>query len=115
MTAIGSDEALVAPLDATLVQSLTDRGCKDIVFIKGSSAQRLSISFKRTVRVPDGQRKNKTPPALGTFPLYPVSKFRQTMPASMAAKGGLVLPMYRGCNSHSNTAQCSLTKTKYRA
>lgn len=84
MTAIGSDEALVAPLDATLVQSLTDRGCKDIVFIKGSSAQRLSISFKRTVRVPDGQRKNKTPPALGTFPLYPVSKFRQTMPASLS-------------------------------
>lgn len=95
MTALGSDEALVAPLDATLGHSSEHRGCNDTVLIRGCSARCLAISFQRTVRVPDDQRENKLPPGLGTFPLYPVSKFRQTMPASMAAKGGLFLPVYR--------------------
>lgn len=97
MTVTGSDDEVFAPLEATLVQSSKYRGCNDTIRIKGSFARYLNISFQRTIRVPDDQGENNLPPSLGTFPLYSVSKFRHTMPADMAAKGGLFLPMYREC------------------
>lgn len=99
MTVTGDDDAVVAPLEARLVQSSEYRGCNDTIQIIGSHRRILQISFQRTVRVPDDQGENNLPPSLGTFPLYSVSKFRHTMPADMAAKGGLFLPMYRECGS----------------
>lgn len=52
----------------------------------------LEISFHRTVRVPEN---SALPPSLGRFPLYYVENYANTLPHSMAAKGGLFLPMYR--------------------
>jgi hypothetical protein len=55
----------------------------------------LLISFMRTVRVPEDQKDYDLPPGLGSFPLYDVQQFVDNLPPSMAAQGGLFLPMYR--------------------
>lgn len=53
-----------------------------------------TISFERTLRVPDNQIVNNLPPSLGQFPLFSVADY-ETMPAEMAKKGGVFLPMYQ--------------------
>jgi len=55
----------------------------------------VSISFQRTVRVPDNSNVSSLPPTLGEFPLYKVQDYRHTLPPKMCAKGGLFLPIYR--------------------
>ncbi len=53
----------------------------------------LTMSFRRTVRVPDNIKASLLPPDLGAFPLYRVSQYDK-LPETMKAKGGLFFPMY---------------------
>lgn len=55
----------------------------------------LEICFKRTIRVPDNDDTNDLPPDAGSFPLYKVDDYAETLPLSMAQKGGIFLPIYR--------------------
>lgn len=55
----------------------------------------LTISFHRTVRVPDSKQLSKLPPDLGKFPLFQIKDFAERLPPEMVAKGGLFMPMYR--------------------
>lgn len=81
-------------LDCTLEQSSSLRKAKDVVrVVRGD--QTLKISFQRTIRVPDGKGNSELPPGMGTFPLYSVANYAESLPKDMAAKGGLFLPMYR--------------------
>ncbi|KAK6496968.1 hypothetical protein TWF481_001947 [Arthrobotrys musiformis] len=54
----------------------------------------LQISFRRTVKVPDNQQTSNLPPDLGPFKLTNVNYGSDRLPASIKAKGGLLLPMY---------------------
>lgn len=85
----------VDPLAATLSSRLYDHPFKDTIHVSGATAGSIDISFRRTLRVPDGQDSSMLPPDLGSFPLFPVTKFRKTLPKNMAMKGGLLIPMYR--------------------
>lgn len=82
-------------LTASLTKGVSYRNYNDTVRISGSGCGSVAISFQRTVRVPDNQGENNLPPSMGTFPLYPVANYRETLPAEMALKGGLFFPMYR--------------------
>ena len=55
----------------------------------------LTISFHRTVRVPDSKTISQLPPDLGKFPLFQVKDYPGKLPPEMAMKGGLFMPMYR--------------------
>ncbi|KAF4961782.1 hypothetical protein FSARC_10078 [Fusarium sarcochroum] len=55
----------------------------------------LSISFQRTVRVPDNDDSNDLPPDLGSFPLHKVDDYADKLPVNMAEKGGIFIPMYQ--------------------
>ena len=55
----------------------------------------VNITFQRTIRVPDNQNVSQLPAGLGVFPLEYVSDYAATLPASMAAKGGIFFQMYR--------------------
>ncbi|KIV87468.1 hypothetical protein PV11_03011 [Exophiala sideris] len=57
--------------------------------------ERLEISFKHTVRVPDNSDKSDLPPDMGTFPLYKTEQYAQSLPDSIVAKRGIFLPMYQ--------------------
>ena len=52
-----------------------------------------SISFQRTLRIPDDNREYSLPPGLGEFPLNLVDDYAETVPAAWAAHGGVFLPM----------------------
>ena len=83
-------------LTATLVESSSYRKCKDVIEVTGSSSlETLKISFHRTIRVSDDQSESNLPLSMGTFPLYSVVNYNDKLPAAMAAKGGLFLPIYR--------------------
>lgn len=56
---------------------------------------RCSISFMRTLRLPDDNRSHPLPPGLGDFPLHHVDDFGATVPAVWMRHGGVFLPMYQ--------------------
>ncbi|KAJ8587983.1 hypothetical protein M405DRAFT_277481 [Rhizopogon salebrosus TDB-379] len=53
----------------------------------------LTISFQRTIRVPEA-KLNNLPPGFGNFPLYNVAEFARVLPEDMVEKGGLFLPAF---------------------
>src|SRR5580700_6012968 len=61
----------------------------------GSTNSTATISFQRTLRVPDNKVVNNLPPSLGQFPLFSVGDYKDRMPEDMAKKGGIFLPMYQ--------------------
>lgn len=56
---------------------------------------KLTISFMRTLRVPDDGNRYSLPSGLGKFPLEHVDDYRQTVPGSWIDHGGVMLPMYQ--------------------
>ncbi len=81
-----------------LAKSDHSRCANDVIQVTSAGdarTKRLSISFQRTVRVPDNQDISALPPGLGAFPLYPVSEHASNLPTDMVAKGGVFSPMYR--------------------
>ncbi|MCY4520950.1 MAG: hypothetical protein OXC13_09240 [Caldilineaceae bacterium] len=56
---------------------------------------RCSISFMRTLRLPDDNRSYPLPPGLGDFPLRHVDDFGTTVPPAWKRHGGVFLPMYQ--------------------
>ncbi|KAI1269841.1 hypothetical protein F5Y18DRAFT_437664 [Xylariaceae sp. FL1019] len=57
--------------------------------------QKLSIGFKRTIRVPDNAGESNLPPDLGSFPLFKVRDYADRLPLDMARKCGVFFPMYQ--------------------
>jgi hypothetical protein len=55
----------------------------------------LSVTFHRTLRIPDDGREYPLPPSLGHFPLHRVDDFADRVPASWRAHGGVFLPMFQ--------------------
>lgn len=60
-----------------------------------STNRALKVAFRRTVRVSDNNALNDLPPDMGSFPLYEVSCYEDTLPSTMTKKGGYFLPMHR--------------------
>lgn len=58
-------------------------------------AARLTISFKRTLRIPDDGNAYPLPPGLARFPLLHVDDFAKRVPPSWVAHGGVMLPMHQ--------------------
>lgn len=56
---------------------------------------RASISFMRTLRIPDDNRSHALPPGLGRFPLHHVDDHKARLPADWRRHGGVFLPMYQ--------------------
>jgi hypothetical protein len=70
-------------------------GYKSLRFEYECNRSTLDVSFRRTVRVPDNQRSYDLPPDGGAFPLFSVNRYREQLPAEIADKGGVFLPIYR--------------------
>ena len=56
---------------------------------------RLSVTFQRTLRIPDDDRIYGLPPGLDNFPLRHVDDFGRRVPAEWGRRGGVMLPMYQ--------------------
>lgn len=55
----------------------------------------VTISFQRTLRIPDDGQRYPLPPGLGCFPLRRVADYADRVPEGWAEKGGVFLPMYQ--------------------
>lgn len=55
----------------------------------------VTITFHRTLRIPDDGRTYPLPPSLGAFPLRLVRDYASRVPDGWAARGGVFLPMYQ--------------------
>ncbi|KAL8641273.1 MAG: hypothetical protein Q9228_001892 [Teloschistes exilis] len=80
---------------ASLVPSSPHGKSQGAVRITTPVGDKLTISFQRTIRVPDNGKTSNLPPSMGAFPLYSVADYKKTLPAEMALKGGVFLPMYQ--------------------
>jgi hypothetical protein len=67
---------------------------------QGDTEPDLLISFMRTVRIPEDKKNHALPPGLGRFPLFDVRPFAHRLPPSLAAQGGMFIPMYRKSYLH---------------
>lgn len=56
---------------------------------------RCSISFERTLRIPDDDREYPLPPGLGEFPLHHVDDYADRLPQRWSDHGGVFMPMYQ--------------------
>ena len=54
-----------------------------------------SVTFHRTLRIPDDNGIHSLPPDLGTFPLYHVDDYASRLPHSWKEHGGVFLPMHQ--------------------
>lgn len=55
----------------------------------------LSLTFQRTLRIPDDGRDYPLPPGLGAFPVRRVDDYRDRVPAEWRERGGVFVPMYQ--------------------
>ncbi|RBA15399.1 hypothetical protein FPRO05_12473 [Fusarium proliferatum] len=62
---------------------------------EGVTLDDLTITFRRTIRVPDNKNTSGLPPDQGAFPLFKIQDYARTLPLSMAQKGGMFIPMYQ--------------------
>jgi hypothetical protein len=58
-------------------------------------AVRLSVSFQRTLRVPDDGREYPLPAGFGRFPVRHVEDFGHRLPPEIRRRGGVILPMHQ--------------------
>lgn len=55
----------------------------------------FSVSFQRTLRIPDDGKTYPLPPGLGTFPVLRVEDYEERVPESWKEHGGVFIPMYQ--------------------
>lgn len=58
--------------------------------------ERLSISFQRTLRVPEDGQSYPLPPGLGPFPIRLASELGDRLPPSWAGAEAFFIPLYQG-------------------
>lgn len=56
---------------------------------------RLTVSFQRTLRIPDDGGTYPLPPGLGRFPVLRVNDFAERVPQEWRELGGVFIPMYQ--------------------
>ena len=54
-----------------------------------------SLSFQRTLRIPDDDSEHYLPPGLGVFPLHHVDDYADRLPDRWSRHGGVFMPMYQ--------------------
>jgi hypothetical protein len=79
----------------------------------------FSVTFERTLRIPDDGRDYPLPPSLGHFPVRRVADYADRVPAAWREHGGVFLPMYQreamwlnfhGAHWHPNAVKVAVGK-----
>jgi hypothetical protein len=59
------------------------------------SIGRFSVTFERTLRIPDDGRDYPLPPSLGHFPVRRIADYADRVPSGWREHGGVLIPMYQ--------------------
>jgi hypothetical protein len=57
--------------------------------------EHFSVSFQRTLRIPDDGKNYPLPPSLGSFPISRVEDYADNVPDTWREHGGVFIPMYQ--------------------
>lgn len=57
--------------------------------------ERFSMSFQRTIRIPDDGNQYPLPPGLGKFPIKSVAEFSDNLPPTWQGENSFFIPMYQ--------------------
>ena len=57
--------------------------------------ERFSVSFQRTLRIPDDGKVYPLPPGLGAFPIHPVADYLDRVPQTWRTQNSYFIPMYQ--------------------
>jgi hypothetical protein len=57
--------------------------------------ERFSVSFQRTLRIPEDDQIYPLPPGLGVFQIHRVADFAESVPAAWRRRGGFFIAMYQ--------------------
>jgi hypothetical protein len=66
-----------------------------VAFTDPGSNTAFSVTFQRTLRIPDDGKDYPLPPGLGAFPVRRVLAYRDRVPAEWVKTSGVFLPMYQ--------------------
>ena len=55
----------------------------------------ININFKRTIRVPDDNKRHYLPPSLGNFPIRHVEDYDLRSKNELKKRGGVIIPMFQ--------------------
>jgi len=94
------DETLVLENEIQTIVSKSNTKSKTQLEVKLENdriyfSENFSVSFQRTLRIPDDGKKYPLPPGLGKFPICKVSDYADKVPASWKQHGGVFIPMYQ--------------------
>jgi hypothetical protein len=92
-TAIGETQTHVKREDKTMLELQGDT--LKFSFPEVHPDAELTITFVRTLRIPDDDKTYPLPPGLGSFPLQHVDDHRERVPAKWLEHGGVMLPMFQ--------------------
>jgi hypothetical protein len=67
----------------------------EVSFPEVHEKAKCSISFQRTLRIPDDNNEYPLPAGLGDFPLFHVDDYGNRIPSSWKDHGGVFFPMYQ--------------------
>ncbi len=56
---------------------------------------RFSVSFQRTLRIPEDGQTYPLPPTLGRFPIHPFDEFAGRLPAAWRSSDAILIPMFQ--------------------
>jgi len=82
-------------LTVSLTHPHTTPNAYKSIHILDADGQSLTISLRRTIRVPDNGTTYNLPPDLGAFPIYNVLDHKAKLPAPLVEKGGVFVGIYR--------------------
>ena len=81
-------------LKVNLSQSHAVPGAYSAIEARDADDKALTISLRRTIRVPDNGTSYDLPPDLGAFPIYNVLDHQAKLPPHLVKKGGAFIPIY---------------------
>ncbi|TVY45483.1 Ubiquitin-60S ribosomal protein L40 [Lachnellula occidentalis] len=73
----------------------TAPGAYNAIEAHDADGRTLTISLRRTIRVPDNGTTYSLPPDLGAFPIYNVLDHQAKLPSHLVEKGGAFIPIYK--------------------
>jgi hypothetical protein len=82
-------------LTATQIRCMLLEAGTRAIGMSSDAGPELTVTFHRTLRIPDDGRKYPLPASLGQFPLRALDDFAGTAPAGWLERGGVMMPMYQ--------------------
>lgn len=89
-----ADDAILKA-SAETIGELMARICQEAAHLHNRHGALASISFQRTLRIPDDGNVHFLPAGLGKFPLRHVDDYQDALPESWVNRGGVMMPMYQ--------------------